>query len=312
MLVFAILYRFLYKLHHTLCLRPGKPLQKSHLVVVGSYRMGGAGKTPVTIELAKRYMLQGKSVAILLHKVAFDEELLVQRKIRLPRNSSIDFSDAGSHTSFGNAVNTAASVNAIDLKTVVVRTGNRYKTAHELDGKFDIILCDDGFEDSRLQPDETILLDWGEPCEKIRDLWPCGKCRSLKRDHINVTSVLRVGLDIAFSVESIAPWERWNNGDFEIASIDSSIVVVSGLGDPKRFFSDVENYLNKSQVSALVIKKIARPDHDKNFELYLRHLFCKYPKAAVIISEKDACRLDFSKKGLDRVFVALQSVKFLS
>ena len=48
----ALIDWILYKLHHWLFLRPGKPLTHAKLIVVGSFLAGGAGKTPFVIWLA--------------------------------------------------------------------------------------------------------------------------------------------------------------------------------------------------------------------------------------------------------------------
>lgn len=278
MILLSFLYRLFYKLHHALCLRLGKPLQKSKLVIVGSYRFGGAGKTPVVIELAKRYIEQGKSIAILVHCVAFDEEILIKKK--LP-------------------------------ECYVVRTKNRYKTAHELDGKYDIVLCDDGFEDSRLRPDEKILLDWHDSCDKISDLWPCGKCRSLKKDHGNVTTVFDCSKEVFFFVESIVPLLNWFHDDFEqqkMPELASGLTVLCGLGDPDRFTRDVEAFLRTVSCQEAKIKTAFRPDHDRNFEKYAQEILDKNPGIRLIVSEKDACRFRNASFGNNRVFVAIQKV----
>ena len=66
-LFLATCYRAIYRLHHAICLRPGKPLGHSRLVVVGSYRTGGAGKTPFCTWLAETLSAHEKHVAILCH-----------------------------------------------------------------------------------------------------------------------------------------------------------------------------------------------------------------------------------------------------
>lgn len=275
--LFALLYRLFYKLHHALCLRPGKALQKSRLVVVGSYRIGGAGKTPVALELAKRYAGANKTVAILVHGVAFDEELLLERKI----------AECG-------------------ICVQVVRTGNRYKTAHELDGKFDVILCDDGFEDSRLVPDEKILLDWEDPCTRIGDLWlNGGKCRSLRQDHKDITKVLKCGTDVKFCVASVTP--ILPRCDALLLSSVPRLLTFCGLGDPGRFAQDVDSYLRESSLQPAA-EHIACKDHDRNFAQKLRRLLESNPDSAVIISEKDSCRLENADFKGERVFVAVQKV----
>ena len=42
----AVLYRIGYVVHHKLCLAPGRPTEHAQVLIVGSYRIGGAGKTP--------------------------------------------------------------------------------------------------------------------------------------------------------------------------------------------------------------------------------------------------------------------------
>ena len=117
-LAIALCYHAIYLLHHALCLRPGTPLQHSQLIVVGSFRTGGAGKTPFCIWLCRHLAAQGKTVALLAHEYAFDEIALLRQKF------------------------------ASDAHIQVFATKNRYRLAHELDRsqKFDCIVCDDGFD----------------------------------------------------------------------------------------------------------------------------------------------------------------------
>ena len=116
----AACYHAAYRLHHRLCLKPGQPLQNSSLYVIGSFRIGGAGKSPFTAWFVRFLREQGAGrIAVLCHAKARDEaQMLRQRLAQLPQ-------------------------------VQVFSTGNRYRTAHELDGEFDAIVCDDGFEDSR-------------------------------------------------------------------------------------------------------------------------------------------------------------------
>ena len=53
----ALLYRFFYKMNRFLFLRPQKPLDQSKMIIVGSYLIGGAGKTPFALYLAKRFLI---------------------------------------------------------------------------------------------------------------------------------------------------------------------------------------------------------------------------------------------------------------
>ena len=148
-LIISAFYRIAYKLHHKLFLRP-QPQLRVPVVIVGSYLAGGAGKTPFTIWLAKHLQEQGKKIAILCHSSAWDEINLL--KTQLPNAK-------------------------------VIATKNRYATAKEIQDKFSIIICDDGFEDSRFTGATRICLDWHEPPQSIRPI-PQPKTRPRrKRNH---------------------------------------------------------------------------------------------------------------------------------
>ena len=260
----GLIYRAVYKVHHGWALRPGEPLQKSKLVVVGAFLAGGAGKTPLCAFLTKEWTRKGKTVAILSHKAAWDEtEWLAQQ---LPNVS-------------------------------IFPSTNRYHLAHKLDGHFDILLCDDGFEDSRLVGAYKIALRWGERAQSIQDLLPSGKCRSLEKDHQNISLTLLCGKafespDVDFLIpkieneESMAPPQK--------------AIAMCGLGSPKRFFED----LKKGGI--VLSQKIALKDHSSHFaKRVARELTRGEP---IIMSAKDAVRLSSALLKNPLVFVAQQKV----
>lgn len=280
-------YRAVYKLHHALCLRPGAPLKNSKLIVVGSYRTGGAGKTPFCIWLCKHYTAQGKKVALLAHEYAFDEITLLRQK----------FSD--------------------NKNVQVFATRNRYRLAHELDaaGKFDYIVCDDGFEDSRLTGAVTLLLQWETSPTRLSELWPCGMMRSLEKDH-KANSSATVALkcygensDLQFVVDKVSRLSLHSNTDERILdelSCDTSANIVCGLGDPKRFCQDVQDFGIKIKRSFFF------KDHSKTFSREFEHILQKFPQETFIISEKDAARLpaEFIQKSVKvQIYVACQAIK---
>ena len=250
-------YRAVYRLHHKLCLRPGKPLKNSRLVVVGSFRTGGAGKTPFCIWLANHLAAQERRVALLCHEYAFDEIAMLREKF---------------------------SHNAL---VEVIATRNRYRTAHELDRtqKFDIILCDDGFEDSRLVGATTIVLSWEDAPTKIYDLWPLGKMRSLSKDHESVSgSTITLNCsgdspDCRFILDKVSSSAA---GDFPA---EKKAIVFCGIGAPERFKQDIQN------AGIQVARLDAFRDHCRNFDQKLAATLLKDANSAVIISEKDAARL---------------------
>lgn len=274
-LLAAFLYRAVYQLHHLFFLRPGKPLRHSQLVVVGGYRTGGAGKTPFCMWLAQYAAAKGNRVAVLCHRYAFDEIEMLQRQ----------FAD-------------------IPLVTVYA-TQNRYREAHRLDDsrEFDIILCDDGFEDSRLVGAVAVQLLWEPVPTRVTDLWPMGVARSLGQDHRGRQIELRcVGdnPDVRFVVDKVFNLES----EMTLAPQTARVNVMCGLGDPERFCNDVCAY------GLDVDKKFFLRDHDKNFVRKLEDSLRKYPDEFFVISQKDAARLPKTgfSANYSRVFVATQNV----
>ena len=277
-LFLALCYRAAYLLHHALCLRPGAPLQHSKLIVVGSFRTGGAGKTPFCIWLCNHLAVQGKAVALLAHEYAFDEVAMLRQK-------------------FAN-----------NARIQVFATRNRYRLAHELDRsqKFDCIVCDDGFEDSRLVGAITILLLWEPLPTKISDLWPCGKMRSLAKDHDLDSPMVRIlrcddgNPAVKFVVDKVlhyATGEKINRKKANVAC---------GLGNPERFCKDLQN-------SGIEIgHKFFFKDHSKSFAAQFEQILQKNPQDAFVISEKDAARLpaEFIQKNVNSlIFVASQTTE---
>jgi len=257
-----VLYRAAYVIHHRLCLRPGRPTSHAQVVIVGAYRNGGAGKTPLCIWLANKLCDQGKKVAVLCHAAAKDEAELLQNK--LPR-------------------------------CTVLATRNRYTAAHKLDPDFDIILCDDGFEDSRLQFAKAICLEWGDEPQGIADLFPAGRARSLAQDHKNIALRLNCAgtiPNVRFCIQQIRNAQGNAPG--------APATLVAGIGDPERFFGDME------RTGLQIQKALALRDHDTGIETIVSKLLAEGQN--VITTEKDACRLSPNSAAHAKLFVAVQTV----
>lgn len=268
-LIAAAFYRIAYKLHHKFFLRP-QPQLRIPVVIVGSYLAGGAGKTPFTIWLAKYFQEQGKKIAILCHCAAWDEFTLLKQELQLDLAQNL-------HTTLQS--NTQPIMHEIS----VLATKNRYATAKEIQNKFDIIICDDGFEDSRFTGAIRFCLDWQEPPDSWTSLMPAGKFRSLKQDHseneiVHLNCLDANAPDIRFSIESIT---NFTPGTPLTAKI------ICGLGAPKRFIEDVHAFGNRFGIA--IKNSITRPDHDKHFAQIIEAELSK--NSDIIISQKDACRL---------------------
>lgn len=289
--IIAAYYWAAYSLHHKLFLRPGRPLKNSRLFVIGSFRAGGAGKTPFCLWLAERLAARGKRVAILCHKKAFDEILMYRHRLKEQIQQG---------------------------QVEVISTDNRYRTARELDRRTggkpeknsgtrhpkvsDFILCDDGFEDSRLRPDVIFRMDWEKAPTAVEQLIPAGHFRSLRQDHYRSedrTIAIRcfgTNPDVLFNIDSIANC----NGDFPQ---HRQSIVVCGLGDPERFIHDLK------RAEFIPQKTILRPDHDRNFSKILTEILRQNFHQNIVLSEKDAFRLPKEILKDPKIFIARQTIQ---
>ena len=277
LLLLAVTYYCVYKLHHRYCLQPGEPLRNATLYVIGSFRIGGAGKTPFTAWFAQ-FLLENHAgsldatgkfpahkgaprIAILCHSKAADEAEMLRQKF------------AGTP------------------QVQVFTTGNRYRTAHEIDSEFDIIICDDGFEDTRFVNARVIRLDSEEPPTKIGSLVPAGKNRSLAQDHDEPALVLGPS-DISFRIAQVAN----ANGE----PCPANPTAVCGIGNPEKFREDLAAF------GITPAKFIAKPDHDRHFE----QTFCKYLEQGgpIVITEKDLARIPEKYRTDPQIFVAFQEI----
>lgn len=269
----AVLYRIGYIVHHKLCLAPGRPTEHAQVLVIGSYRIGGAGKTPFCAWLAGELCDTGKKVAVLCHAAARDEAALLRDK--LPG-------------------------------CTVIATRNRYETAHEIDSQYDVILCDDGFEDSRLQFAKAICLDWGDEPQGIADLFPAGRARSLATDHKNIALRLEcagAAPDIRFCIKEVrnargeTPATAGGNAS---GNAGEGVTLLAGIGDPERFFRDA------ARAGLQAGKTIALRDHGTGIRGKAARLVAR--GVPVVTTEKDARRLDAETLQSENLFVAVQSV----
>ena len=272
LLALAGIYYIAYKVHHQFCLRQGSPLGHARLIVVGSFLAGGAGKTPFVAWLAQ-FISAGKEgdagengaaprIAILCHERAQDEAAMLRQKFAgMPQ-------------------------------VRVIATSNRYKTAQEIDRDYDFIICDDGFEDTRLAGAITIRLDCAGTPQKIADLVPAGKHRSLPRDHEEPAVTLGQG-DIRFRIGRIA-----NAGN---EPCPAGPVAICGIGDPERFRQDLASY------GIEPAGFIARPDHDRRFEQTIMKFLAQ--GASLVMTEKDFARLPEKWRLHPNVFVAYQEIE---
>jgi len=279
----AVCYRAAYLLHHKFCLVPDRQLPQklgtTKLIVVGSYRTGGAGKTPLCLWLARELAKSGEAprrISILCHSYAYDEIRMYREQLATGPSNLIE----------------------------IAGTDNRHRTVLKLllqDPPPDFIICDDGFEDSRLAGAVYIVLDDPNSTPRgIGDLWPAGPYRSLPKDHPLENALVLTPQDVSFSIESIT-----NAVDTSISQSISEyrqLNVFCGIGAPERLVKDLQ------KAGIPIGQKTFLPDHSHNFARRLKQAIEQNPNDAFIITHKDACRLDPELRKDTRIYTVHQSV----
>jgi tetraacyldisaccharide-1-P 4'-kinase len=205
----ALLYAAGSALHRRVRLRPRFPHPGLPLIVIGSLRAGGAGKTAVTLELARRLTARGKRVGILVYRIRGSEDLEIH-----PASNWRESSDE-------------AVLLARESGARVFATRNRPAAWKRLDltGEFDVLLADDGLMDTRLAGGfKAILVRPGEN-PGLTDLLPAGPY------HLTSAALKDMDYILPFSREIVLP----DNFDFA-----KSWWILSGMGNPAAFRADLE------------------------------------------------------------------------
>ena len=240
---------------------------KTPLLGIGSLLCGGAGKTPVVAHCARYWLERGLKVGVLCRPTGDEDRWL-------------------------------SSMPGLE----VFPTRHRLRSCQELDGKFDLLISDDGLEDRRLSHARWIRLSWGERAEGLVDLLPAGPCRSLERDHPEVHTVLKCAMEgeegggvapLLFATgEPVNALGKMPRG---------ALWAMAGIGRPERFFNGLERAGHRLEGIE------PRPDHDRAFSKVLERRLAQGLEVAV--TQKDAARLSTELSRHPRLYVAPLALK---
>ena len=236
------------------------------VVCVGNIYLGGTGKTPLCIELAKILKKSNKKVAIVkkFYKAHEDEfNLIESKRIKLFKNRS----------------------RAISIKKAEV-------------DKFDCVILDDGFQDASIFKDLNIICFNEEQLAGNEMTLPSGPLReplsSLKNSQIivingQVNEVFEKKIKAISKNISIYYSEYLPSNLHQFT--DQKLLAFAGIGNPSNFF----NLLEKNNLQ--VVKKISFPDHYNYSTKELNDLvnFSIKNNLKIITTEKDYFRIAHHK-----------------
>jgi tetraacyldisaccharide 4'-kinase len=237
-------------------------IPRAKVIRVGNITMGGAGKTPVVIALAK--LFSGRKVAILTrgYKGGLYGPIIL--------NSNHKIVDVGDEALLlGKIAPTCIAKNRLE--------GIKYLEALG----FEIIITDDGMQDNKFKAAFTIMVIDSYFGLGNNMIFPSGPLRES----------LKSGLKKADMVVLVGDGEF--EGDFPVvrASLVSEVVLnnrkftaFAGIGNPEKFFNSVE------KAGGTVVIKRYFPDHYQYNNQDMQELFSLgYP---LITTEKDWVRLN--------------------
>ena len=257
------------------------------VVSIGNLSAGGAGKTPLTIALAKALDARGLRVDVLSRGYGRrgqrparvdpdgtaesfgDEPLLIARETGLPVYV------AGQRFAAGQL----AEANALpDV------AGPKLPAVH---------ILDDGFQHRQLHRDVDILLldhrDWlGE------GLLPAGNLREPRKAARRATIIAIPAPEKAPELEAALRKWRWEgpvwrlHRKMDVPATDSPVVAFCGIARPEQFFAGLE------AAGQRIAARIAFPDHHRFTPADVNRLVAAAKKtgaAALITTEKDLVRL---------------------
>lgn len=211
--IYLLWYRFGFK-------RACKP--DIPIVGVGSITVGGSGKTPLTIALAKLFMAQGLRPAISCNGYGGDGRLRV-----------LDPEEVATPAEVGDeAVEIREALPAVPIVVGRKRLEAARLIARRQD--VDVLLLDDGFQHLPLARDRDIVVVDGErPFGNGRCL-PSGPLREPRSGLSRAHTVVRMGLDAIRQPEGLRPLSGGDDLGLEWLR-DRDVVALSALGDPARF-----------------------------------------------------------------------------
>jgi tetraacyldisaccharide 4'-kinase len=271
------------------------------VVSVGNLSVGGAGKTPMVLWLAEKFIAQGKRVAVLAR---------------------------GYRGNDGTSDEVELLRNRLGERATVAVGADRFAVGSALEDKqpVDIFLLDDGFQHLQLARDVDILLmDASRPLAG-ESLLPAGSLRepisAMGRAEALVFTRAETQPGISSAVSHLADYpvftsttkllgfRRFGSADTRFFSIEEigagPFLAFCGLGNPQQFFRDLETW-NISATAHSVF-----PDHHKYSTADGARLERATERAnarGLITTEKDANNLRNADLRSYPVFIAVIDIQ---
>ena len=251
------------------------------VICVGNIFIGGTGKTPLSIHIARKLSENGKNPAIVrkYYKSHKDEHKMI-----------------------------------ISYYNKLILNLNRSKGIYEaLEKGYDAVILDDGFQDYKIKKNLSIICFNSNQLIGNGHLFPSGPLReslgSLRNANILIINgdksldfeqkILKIQKDLKIYYSNYKPL---NIQEFK----NKKLLVISGIGNPENFFKILkDNQMN-------IQKKMVYPDHyefTKNEMLKIIE-YAKKNDFQIVMTEKDYYKIkDFSLENIKYLKVKLEIEK---
>ena len=251
---------------------------KIPIIGIGNIYVGGTGKTPASILLAKELSKLGKRPSILrkYYKSHIDEYKLIKK----------------------------------NYKSLIIKN-NRVNALEDLEkSNFDTVILDDGLQDYRIKKNLSIVCFNSNQLIGNGLTLPAGPLResliALKNAHIVIINGEKVkafekkilninpNLEIFYSFYKPINIEKFKN---------KRLLAIAGIGNPQNFFQ----LIKKNNLK--IVKKITFPDHYKFSETEIKNILkeAKERKLQIIMTEKDYFKVqDYKINKIEYLKVSLR------
>ena len=228
------------------------------IICVGNIYIGGTGKTPLSIFLAKELKKSGRNPVILrkYYKNHIDEHNLIRK----------------------------------NYESLILSNNRIEGVKRSLESDYDSIILDDGFQDYTIKKNLNILCFNQNQLIGNGRVIPSGPLReglsSLKRAHVVLingkkdikfeTKILKINKNLDIFYSNYVPM---NLSDFK----NKKILAVAGIGNPENFFQLMREYKLKIE------KKLIFPDHYVFSKLEIENIIKEAERKdyQIVMTEKD-------------------------
>jgi tetraacyldisaccharide 4'-kinase len=262
-------------------LRTGlKPVRRLHrpVVSIGNIAAGGAGKTPLTIALARALTARGVVVDVLSRGYG--------RRSALPLSVGL----GGTAEEFGDEPLEIAREAGVPVYVAAERYEAGVLAERSALPGFGLHLLDDGFQHRQLHREvDILLLRRGDLHDR---LLPAGNLREALRaaERASVFAIPEDEPEVADWIQAQG-WERpvWRlRRRMDVPPVEGPVVAFCGIARPEQFFAGVEG------AGLRVAARLAFADHHRYSAGDLERIGAEVRKAgaaALLTTEKDRVRL---------------------